>query len=182
MPRRSRPRRSSSPAIRARSSGSTERRLLGLRGEQLVLGLDDARRSRRRWETRRSSRSLGFGPLQLVVGRLLAEATGARARHGVVQRVQPLHDDVLAVLERQRVPSTRDTSSDRALALAELILLAFQLGRDPREHLVGVLHAQVEVLLRVLFGEGVGRLRGELRIAVTVVDRRRAACPARARR
>ena len=83
--------------------------------------------------------------------------------------VEPLDDDVLAIFEGERVLRLAIARQIR-LRFAELILLAFQLVGNPPEHLVGVLQAEIEVLLRVFLGERVGGLRGEIRIAVTVED------------
>ncbi len=101
--------------------------------------------------------------LQLVVERLLLDPHGLGLGDGPVQIREPLHDDVLAVLDRDRVVRLL-VALERRLALLDLAPL---LGQPLAQPVGGVLRGGepgFEVLLDVGLREPVGHVGRELRL------------------
>ena len=101
--------------------------------------------------------------LEAPIERFLLRAVGSGARRRFVQLIQPRDDDVLAILERERVLILAILRHG-ALAGLDDRLLARQLLREPLEAALHVLPAQLEVLLHVLFGQRVGRVGRQRRV------------------
>ena len=107
-----------------------------------------------------SGEASGPSVLHLIVERLLLHPVGLRLGDGIVELIEARDDDVLAVLERERV-LVFAILRHRPLAAFDLLLLLDQLLREPLEARDHVLAPQLEVLLHVLFGERVDGARGE---------------------
>ena len=107
-----------------------------------------------------------LGGEHLVVEGFLLDARHPRARRGVVHLVQPRHDDVLAILERQRV-LVLAVLGQHPLARLHDVLLLGDFFRQPLQRLVGVRQPELEVLVDVFLREHVHRARREGRAPPT---------------
>ncbi len=144
-------------------------RLLGHELVQPRLGLDHTQVGRDDREAV-CRVALRVDRFQLVVTAFLLQARRTRAGRRLVQRVQTRDDDVLPILERERVLLLA-VARHRLLRFGDLLFLFDDLVGQPHEVLVDRVEPQVDVLLRVLLGERRGRQRGELRVRRYVDDR-----------
>ena len=127
-----------------------------LRPEPLDRGVLRDHRQRIRRGARRQRRDLLVNGLPLHARRL-----GFRRR--VVQLVQPRQDDVLLVVERQRVLLVA-VLRERPVVRFDFVLLRALLPLQPVEHVLRRLLLDREVLVDVFRRERVDRHRGEFRI------------------
>ena len=109
-----------------------------------------------------SAASPGRQPLHLVVERLLLRQRGPRLGDGVVQRVEPRHHDVLAVLERQRVLLLA-IGGHGALGRFHAAALPLELLIQPGDAARQVGAARLGVPLHVVARQLVGGAGGQLR-------------------
>ena len=146
--------------------GLSQGGLFGQQGRQLALRLDHAgiRADDREVVDRVAVR---VGPLQLVVHRLPAHALVLHLGDEVAQLVQPRHDEILFFVEGSGVVRFA-ILRQRVLAVAQLLGVALQLFVEPGQGFLGIGEPLVDVLRGVLFGQGIGRERGERGIAVLV--------------
>ena len=112
------------------------------------------------------ARRIGRDPGELTMLRFLLQAVHLRLRRRVVQRVQAIDDDVLAIVEGHGVLPLL-VVRHRPLGRFDLLPLLVELFLQPVQRAVGVLQLRVEVLLHVLARD---RVRG---FARSIRDRAR---------
>ena len=132
------------------------------RSDELRLELLDER-VRQDGRERIEGHPVGLDGLELPVDGLLLDSVGPRLGHRGIQVREPLHDDVLPVLEGDGV-ALLAVALQGLLGLFDLLPLFPQLLAEPVRGLLGREELELEVLLDILAGEGVGDLGRDGRI------------------
>jgi hypothetical protein len=135
--------------------------LLALQLDHLGLAILDRRVLRDHGD--RVGRRAGRDRLHLVVERLFLHPRRARLGRRVVQLIEARQDDVLLVVERQRVLLLA-ILRQRLFAFLDPLLLVLELLVEPVEHPLRRAKLDFEVLAHVLVDQRVHRFGRELRI------------------
>ena len=106
---------------------------------------------------------VGAGALDLPPEPFLLDAIGARLDQHVAHRVEPRDDDVLAAVERGGILGFL-VSRELHVALGDQFGLLLHLTGQPLRALLEARDLERQILVDVIFGEGIDGARGEFRI------------------